>query len=104
MTNICDAVEPCTGAVSRAACENGVFERLRFQTAVGAGGISLWGPPGGVRCQVPLPGSHLVDLSCHELAQADKGAREKGLEVVIAGKGGDQSRPVLNMRLSNPLL
>jgi len=76
MTDIHYAVEEtCVGGLSREACEYGVFERLWFQTAAGAGGISLWGPAGGVRRQVAFPGSHLVNPSCHELAQAHKVAR-----------------------------
>jgi len=76
MTNIRDAVEEaCAGALSRGACEDGVLERLWFQTTVGAGGIGLRGPPGGVCYQVAFPGSHLVDSPCYELAQAHKGAK-----------------------------
>jgi len=79
MTNIRDAVdETSAGALSRGACEDSVFERLWFQTAAGAGCISLGGPPPGVCHQVAFPGSHLVDSSCHELAQAHKSARVKG--------------------------
>jgi len=104
MTDIRDAVEEtCPGALARGACEDGVFEGHRFQTAAGAGAIGLWGPPGGVCRQATLPGSHLLDSSCHEISQAQEGARMQGRRVVIAGRGGEQSRPVLNERLSNPL-
>jgi len=76
MTDIRYAVEEmCAGALSRGACEYGMFERLWFQTTAGAGGISLWGPPGEVLRQVAFPGFHLVDPSCYELAQAHKVAR-----------------------------
>jgi len=76
MTDIREAVEETgTGGLSRGAWEDGMFKRLGFQTPVGAGGIVLWGPRGGVCRQVALPGSHLVDSPCHELAQAHKRAR-----------------------------
>jgi len=89
MTDICEAVEEtCAGALSRGACEDSVFEGFRFQTATGAGAIGLWGPPGRVRCQVPFPGSHLVDSPSHEIPQAHEGARVKGWEVVFVGGGG----------------
>jgi len=105
MTDIQDAVEEtCADALSRRPCEDGVFERLRFQTAAGAAGIGLWCPPGEVSRQVTFPGSHLVDLSCHELAKDHKAAPVKGCGVVIVGRGGEQSGPVFNKRLSNPLL
>jgi len=69
MTDIHDAVEEtCVGALCRGTCEDGVFERLWFQTAAGVGGIGLWGPPGGVRRHVVFLGSHLVDSPCNELA------------------------------------
>jgi len=49
MTDIRYTVEEmCVGALSRGGYEDGVFERLGFQTAAGAGGIGLWAPPGGV--------------------------------------------------------
>jgi len=67
------------GALSSGTCEDDVFQRLRFQTAAGAGGVRLWGPPGGVCSQVALPGSHLMDVPCHELCQDPKGARVWGL-------------------------
>jgi len=74
MTDIRHAVEEtCAGAFSRGPCEDGVFESLRFQTAVGAGGIGLGGPLGWVCCPVVFPGSHLVDGSRHELTQAHEG-------------------------------
>jgi len=88
MTNIYDAVEEtCAGALSRGACEDSVFERLRFQTAAGAGGLGLGGSPGGMFRQVAFTGSHLVDSSCHELAQTHKGARVNGWGVMIVGRG-----------------
>ena len=76
MTNIRYAVEEtCAGGLFRGACEDSAFEGLWLQTAAGAGGIGLWGPPGGVCGQVAFPGSHLVDSPCYELAQSHKGAR-----------------------------
>jgi len=73
MTDIRYAVEEtCAGALSRGACEYGVCERLWFQTTAGAGGISLRGPPGGVRRQVAFQGSHLVDPSCHDMLRPIK--------------------------------
>jgi len=76
MTDIRDAVEEtCAGAQSRGRCEDSVFEGLRLQTAAGPGGIGLWGPPGGVCRELALPGSHVVDSPCNELAQGHKGAR-----------------------------
>ena len=105
MTDICNAMEETrAGALSRGACEDSVFERLWFQTTAGAGGIGLWGPPRGVCHQVAFPGPHLVDSSGYELAQAHKGARVEGWGVVVVGIGVEQSRPVLNQRLPNPLL
>ena len=92
------------GALSRGACEDSVFEGLTFQTAAGAGGIGLEGPPGGVRRQVALTGSHLVDSACHELGQTHKGARVNGWGVMISGRGGEQSGLVLNEHLPNPFL
>jgi len=50
-----------------------VFERLRFKTAAGAGGIGIWGRPGRVGGQAIFAGSHLVDSSCYDLAQAHEG-------------------------------
>jgi len=76
MTDIRDAVEEtCAGALSGGAGKVGVLERFMFWTEAGAGCIGLWGPPGGVCCQVALPGSHLVDSPSHELAQPHEGAR-----------------------------
>ena len=105
MTDIGDAgEETCAGALSRRACEDRVFESRGFQTAAGAGGIGLGGPPGVVCRQVAFPGPHLVDLPRHKLAEAHKGARVKGRGVVVVGRGGEQPGPVLNARLSYPLL
>jgi len=53
MTDIRHTVEEaCAGTMSRGACEDSLFERLGFQTAVGAGGIGLGGSPGRVSSQV----------------------------------------------------
>jgi len=44
MTDIRNAVEEaCVGTLARGACEDGVFEHLRFKTAAEAGGIGLGG-------------------------------------------------------------
>jgi len=76
MTDIGDAVEEkCAGALSRGACEDGVFESLGFQTAAGAGGIGLGGPPGRVCCKIAFPGSHQVESSRHELTQTHERTR-----------------------------
>ena len=81
-----------------------MFERLWFETAAAAAGIGLRGPPGCMFRQVAFPRSHLVDSPPHALSQAHEGARVQGWEVVVVGRGGEQSRPVLNECLSNPLL
>ena len=79
ITDTRDAMEEtCAGALSGGAGEDGVFEHLRFQTPVGAGGLGFRGPPQGVGGQVALPGSHLVNLSCRELVQAHEGSRVYG--------------------------
>ena len=76
MTDIRDAVEEaCRGTLSRGACEDGVFERLRFQNAGRAGGIGLEGPPRGMCSQVAFPGARLVDASRNKHAQTHKGPR-----------------------------
>jgi len=74
VTDIRYAVEKtCAGALSRRACDS-VFEGFRLQTAAVAGGIGLWGLPGGMCRQVALPSSHFVDSPCYELVQLHKGA------------------------------
>jgi len=69
--------------LSGGACEDSVFERLRFKTTAGAGGIGIRGPPGRVGSQVGLAGSRLVDPPCYKLAQAHKGPRVHGGGVVV---------------------
>ena len=69
--------------LSGGACEDSVLERLGFKTTSGAGGIGIGGPPGRVGGQVTFAGSHLVDSSCYEFAQANKGPWVQGGEVVV---------------------
>jgi len=70
-------------ALSGGACENSVFERLRFKTAAGGGGVGVGGPPGWVGGQVTLAGSHLVDPPCYEHSQTHEGSWVQGGEVVV---------------------
>ena len=79
ITDTRDAMEEtCAGALSGGAGADGGFERLRFQTPPGAGGLGFRGPPRGVGGQVALPGSHLVNLSCCELVHAHERWRVYG--------------------------
>jgi len=94
--------ETCAGALSSRACQDGVFKRLRFQTARGAGGIGLRGWPGRFGGWVALSGSYLVHAPCHKLAQAHNGLGVHHLRVVVVGRRGEQLRRVLDERLPNP--
>jgi len=60
-----------------------VFERLRFKTAAGGGGIVIGGPPGRVGGQVTFAGSHRVDPACYEFAQTHEGSWVQGGEVMV---------------------
>ena len=76
MTDIRDAAEEaCMAPLFRGACADCVFERLRFQTPVGAGGIGLGCPPGGMCRQVAFPRPHLVDACGNKLAHTHKEQR-----------------------------
>jgi len=66
MTDTGDAVEKTwAGALSRGAGEDGMFERLWFQTVAGTGGVGLGGSPGWMRGQVTF--SRLSSGVCVQL-------------------------------------
>jgi len=105
MTNSRDTVEEaCAGTLSRGTRGDSVFEHLRLQNAARAGGVRLRGPPGGVGSQVTFPSSHLVDATRHELAQTHEQSWVNGRRVVVVGRWGEQSKPVLNEHLPDPFL
>ena len=59
-------------------------EGFGLQAAAGAGGFGVGGPPGRVGGQITLSGSHFVDSSGNELAQAHKRPwlQRGGVEVI----------------------
>jgi len=81
-----------------------VFERLRFKTRGGAGGIGIGGPPGGVGGQVTFAGSHLVGPPGYELAQSHKGSWIQGGEVVVISWCQEETGPFGEDGLPDPLL
>ena len=80
-----------------------MFERLRLKTTAGAGGISIGGHPCRVGGQVAFAGSHLVYPSCYELAQAHKGLRVPGGEVVVIPWCREEVWPLRKEGLPDPL-
>jgi len=81
-----------------------MFERLGLKTTVGAGGVSIGGPPSGVGGQVTLPGSHLMNPPCHELAQSHEGASVQGGAMVVVSWCWEEKGPLLEEGLSHPFL
>ena len=81
-----------------------MFERLRFKTAAGAGGMGIGGPLGRVGGQATFAGSHLVDSSRHELAQAHEVSRVQGGEVVVVPWCREETWPLCKEGLPDPLL
>jgi len=81
-----------------------VFERLRFKTAAGVGGVSIGGPPGWVGGQVAFAGNHLVDPPGYELTQTHAGSWVQGGEVVVIPWCREETGPFCEEGLSKPLL
>jgi len=90
-------------ALSGGVWEDGVFERLRLKTTVGVGGVGIGGPPCWVSGEVAFSGSHLVDSSCYEVAQAHKGPRVQGGEVVVISWCWEEAWPLCKEGLPDPL-
>ena len=81
-----------------------MFERLRFKTAAGAGGVGIGGPPGQVGGQVTFAGSQLVGSSRYELAQAHEGSWVQGGEVVVVPWCREEAWPFCKEGLPDSLL
>ena len=81
-----------------------MFERLRFKTAAGAGGIGIGGPPGWVGGQVTFAGSHLVDPPGYEFSQTHEGSWVQGGEVVVIPWCREETGPLREEGLPDPLL
>jgi len=79
-----------------------VFERLGLKTTAGARGVGIGGPPCWVGGQVAFSGSHLVDPSCNELAQAHKGPLVQGGEVVVIPWCREEAWPLCKEGLPDP--
>ena len=79
-----------------------MFERLRLKTTAGAGAIGFGGPPCQVGGQVAFAGSHLVEPSCSELAQAHKGPWVQGGEVVVVPWRREEAWPLRKKGLLDP--
>jgi len=80
-----------------------VFERLRFKTAAGAGGIGIGGPPGQVCGQVTFASSHLVDPPGYAFAQAHDGPWVQAGEVVVRPGRREEAGPLRENGLPDPL-
>ena len=80
-----------------------MFESLRFQTAAGAGGIGIGGPPGRVAGQVTFASSHLVDPPGYAFAQAHEGTWVQAGEVVVRRARREEAAPLRENGLPDPL-
>jgi len=81
-----------------------VLERLGLKTTAEAGGVSIGGPPCRVGGQVAVSGSHLVNPSCNQLAQARKGPRVQRGEVVVIPWCREEAWPFCKEGLPDPFL
>ena len=81
-----------------------MFERRGLKATAEAGGVGSGGPPARVGGQVPLSRPHPVDSSCYELAQAHKGPRAHGGEVVVISWCREETCPLGEEGLPDPLL
>jgi len=72
-----------------------VLERFGFDLAPWTREVGVLVGPGWVGGQVAFPRSHLVDSPRHNLSQAHEGMGGEGGGVVVVGRCGVVSDPVL---------
>ena len=67
-----------------------MIKRFGVRAAVGARGVGVFRPPGGMGGKVALVGAHLMKASRDELLQAHEGVgvEAAGVRVVLGGGGG----------------